>query len=86
MTSEFEEDRQVLEKIRRLIATDNYIFTEHALKRVDERKVSVFDALYVLKTGRHERDKTQLNSKYQVWNYAISGTTVDGIIPNHSKN
>lgn len=71
--------RNLLEEIRKSIAGDNYIITNHAIKRQDERSISIEDVLFVLSHGRHEEDKTVFNLKFQAWNYAIRGKTLDRV-------
>lgn len=68
----------LLARIKKCIDNDNYIITNHAIKRQDERSIVLADILYVLRNGFHEEDKTLFNVKYQSWNYAIRGTTTDG--------
>ena len=34
--------------------------------------------LYVLRHGWHEKRKDVFDTRYQAWNYAIRGKTVDG--------
>lgn len=80
MNSErLETNKRILEKIKKLIESDNYIFTEHALNRQNERIIMPLDVLYVLKNGRHEEDKTSYSVKHQCWHYAITGNTTEGI-------
>jgi len=69
----------LLEKIKRYIDSGSYIITNHAIKRQDERSILAIDILHILKNGRHEEDKTLFKVKYQSWNYAIRGKTIDGV-------
>lgn len=43
-----------------------------------ERSVSFRDAIYVLKNGIHNQEKTAFDYKRQLWKYAIEGQTTDG--------
>lgn len=72
-------EENLLQKIKKYIDSGNYIITKHAVKRRDERSVLGVDIMYVLQNGFHEEDKTSFSTKYQAWNYAIRGKTVDGI-------
>jgi hypothetical protein len=51
--------------------------TSHAIVRKRERKISLPDILYVLKTGFHEKQKDSYQDKFKAWNYAIRGKTID---------
>lgn len=65
------------ERICECIENDNYTQTIHALQRESERFIDLGDALYVLKTGRHEKSKTSFDEIFQTWKYAIRGQTLD---------
>lgn len=65
------------EKICECIKNDKYRQTLHALHRESERSIDLVDALYVLKTGRHEKNKTSFDDIFQTWKYAIRGWTLD---------
>ena len=56
---------------------DKYRQTVHALNRGAERSIELPDALYVLKTGRHEKSKTTFDEAFQTWKYAIRGKTLE---------
>lgn len=47
-------------KIRECIEQERYMQSKHAIDREYEREIELPDALYVLKTGRHEKSKTSL--------------------------
>lgn len=67
------------EKIRDCIENDRYTQTKHALERESERSIDLRDALYVLKTGHHEKNKTTFDEIFQSWKYAIRGKTLDDL-------
>ena len=71
--------KNLLKEIRKCIDEDNYVITNHAVKRQDERSILVEDILHVLKNGWHEEDKTLFSVKYQSWKYAIRGRTTDRV-------
>jgi hypothetical protein len=70
-------EKDILKKIRHLIETDNYIFTEHANGQAKKRKTTIVDVLHVLRNGRHEEEKTIFSIKHQCWHYAINGDTIE---------
>jgi hypothetical protein len=43
-----------------------------------ERGIILPEILQVLGTGRHEKAKDDFEERFQSWNYAIRGKTVDG--------
>lgn len=67
----------LLGKIKASIETGNYIVTKHALERLDERKVSLKDTIYVLAHGYHEKRKTSFDPVFHTWKYSIRGKTKD---------
>jgi hypothetical protein len=69
----------IFDKIKNCLAQQKYTQTKHALQRQDERKIDLQDAIYVLKTGRHERTKTSFDNVHNTWKYAIRGKTVDHV-------
>lgn len=71
--------QNLLETIRKYIASGKYRVSKHAVKRQNERAVSLPKTLYVLTNGVHEEKKTLFDTKFQTWKYAIRGKTPDGI-------
>jgi hypothetical protein len=68
----------VLKKIKECIDADRYYDTSHAIRRRQERVVSLTEVLYVLRNGRHEKAKDQYKEEHGDWTYAIRGKTIDG--------
>lgn len=69
----------LFEKIERCLDRQKYTQTRHALQRQKEREIDLQDAIYVLKTGRHERRKTIFDNINNTWKYAIRGKTIDNV-------
>lgn len=67
----------LFDRIRRCIDQEKYTQTKHALQRHKEREIDLSDALYVLRTGHHEKRKTTFDTTHNTWKYAIRGKTVD---------
>jgi len=67
----------LFDRIRRCVDKEQYTQTKHALQRHKERGIDLSDALYVLKTGHHEKRKTSFDAINNTWKYAIRGRTVD---------
>jgi hypothetical protein len=64
-----------LNKIRDCIENGKYILTVHALKRQNERLITLPETLYVLKNGHEEKRKTTFDEERCTWKYAIRGKT-----------
>ena len=69
----------LFDKIRRSLDQQKYAQTKHALQRQKERKIDLQDAIYVLKTGSHEKRKTTFDAVSNTWKYAIRGKTIDNV-------
>jgi hypothetical protein len=70
--------QNLLEKIKESIVKRTYILTIHAVKRQNERMITLPEVLYVLKTGFEEKKKTCFDEVHHSWKYAIRGTTLRG--------
>lgn len=64
--------------IRTLVEDGKYTFVAHAWQRLDQRQVSVFEVVHVLRHGFHEQRKDQFKEEFKDWVYAIRGKTLDG--------
>ncbi len=67
----------VLVKVNECIHSGRYYDTSHAIKRKNERKITVTEVLYVLRNGYHEKRKDEYKPEYDDWTYAIRGLTID---------
>jgi hypothetical protein len=68
----------LLVKIRECIEQEKYIFTNHALDRVNERGIDIQTTIDVLLRGYEEKKKTKFDKETDAWKYAIRGLTTDG--------
>lgn len=66
-------------KIIKCIEEERYVQSSHAIEREQERRIGLADAIYVLKTGYHEKAKTKFDEVHNTWKYAIRGKTVEGL-------
>ncbi len=66
-----------MEQIRRKLdkAQDRYV--DHALERIQQRKVSFYEIRYVLRNGYHEKRKDVFKEEHKAWNYSVRGKTLD---------
>jgi len=66
-------------KILECIENERYIQSIHAIDQRKARSIELTDAIYVLRTGRHEKNKTRFDDTYKTWHYAIRGNTLEGL-------
>ena len=67
----------LMQAIHTAIAAENYVYVGHALRRLDERKVSRPEVEQVLMSGHNEKAKDQFDATFQSWKYAIRGKTAE---------
>lgn len=71
--------KNILKVVRDHIEQGQVIDTRHSISRQGERQISYPQVLYVLKMGWHESRKDEWKENHASWNYAIRGTTADGV-------
>ena len=69
--------QDLLEEVRSCVESGRYFDTRHATHRQSERSIIRTEIMYVLKYGRHEKSKDVYQERYQAWNYAVRGKTID---------
>jgi len=69
---------KLLDKIKQRIEQRSYRLSDHVIKRQSQRSFELPDLIHVLMNGFHEECKTLFSNKFQCWNYAIRGKTLDG--------
>lgn len=67
----------VLEIVRLTETAGKYSFAGHALKRLNEREVTVAEVRMILRNGFREIRKDEFREDFCEWNYALCGSTVD---------
>ncbi len=77
MTDTCGKDRNILKIIRQRAQAGDFVILLHAVTRSAERDISAADIAYVLKTGERETNKDEFKEKFQSWNYAMRGLTLD---------
>lgn len=70
-----EKIKNILEKIKHCIEAGKYTMTKHAMDRQNQRSINLAEILYVLKTGREEKNKASFDETQNTWKYAIRGKT-----------
>lgn len=71
----FLDDVRLKKEILRHIQNETYRLTKHAAEEQKNDALDLLDTLNVLRTGSHEREKTNFDNKFQSWKYAIRGKT-----------
>ncbi len=66
-------------RIQNCLKNRKYKQSLHALERIDKRKVTFQDVLYVLETGRQEEAKDAYDEIFQNWKYSIRGKTLEDV-------
>lgn len=72
-----EQIANLLQIIKEYVERGKYYQTIHAFERLKQREIDLFDVLYVLKNGFHEKKKTSFDEVFQKWKYAIRGKTFE---------
>jgi hypothetical protein len=67
----------VLLLIRKNAEEGNYTSTLHSGERQGERKITILEALSILRNGYREESKDEFKTEYSAWNYAMRGKTID---------
>lgn len=68
---------RLLDKISECLDAGRYLDTRHAQDRSQTRAITRPEIVYVLRYGFHEKKKDKFESRYDTWNYAVRGKTVD---------
>jgi hypothetical protein len=76
--TEYWDDVRLKKEILKHIENETFVLTKHAALEQKNDLIDLQDTLHVLKIGRHEREKTGFDNKFQVWKYAIRGKTGEG--------
>ncbi len=63
--------------VREYVDAGKYLDTRHAFDRMVERRITLPEALYVLRRGYHEKRKDEFKEEHNAWTYAMRGKTVD---------
>ncbi len=72
-------DREIELKIKDCLIKRRYRQSLHAFERIDKRKVSFQDVLFVLETGRREEAKDAFDEAFKNWKYSIRGNTLENV-------
>ncbi len=69
---------KLLDRIHDCLRSGDFFDTVHASTRRGERGITRPEMLYVLLHGWHEKGKDEYQKRFDTWNYAVRGKTVDG--------
>lgn len=70
-------DAGIVKKIKNCLINQRCKQSLHAIERIDKRRVSFQDVLFVLETGYREEVKDSYDEAFQNWKYAIRGKTLE---------
>lgn len=68
----------VIAVVREAIAQGRYVYSKHARLRKDQREISDGDVRCAIANGWHEKKKDAWIEEFESWNYAISGSSLEG--------
>lgn len=72
------DSRQLLKKVRSLVAAGKMRVLSHAAHRMATRGYTLPEIEQVLRSGFHEAERDEYDIRLQVWSHAIRGSTSDG--------
>ena len=72
------DEKFLIDKVKKSIATGDYIILPHARIRCTEREVSAADIEYALERGRRMKVRDRFDEVLQQWSYAYEGNSIDG--------
>ncbi len=67
----------ILILIRQHLEAGQFLFSHHALERLEEREILQHEVFEVLRNGRRETKKDKFDEEYNEWSYVIQGQTLD---------
>ena len=68
----FFDDARLKNEILSHIQRGKCRITKHAAEEQAKDDLDLPDTLHVLRTGYHEKEKTNFSNKFQKWNYAMN--------------
>jgi len=67
----------ILEVVKNHLNKGEYYISNHAKERLKSRRIARTELLHVLKNGWNEKSKDTYDERYEAWNYAIKGKTLE---------
>lgn len=67
------------ERVARAVAKGQYIVSNHAYERAQDRLVPIPHVEHVLLHGFHEKRKDTFKAEFNAWNYSIRGKSPDRV-------
>lgn len=67
----------VMKAVKEALDDGHYLDTRHATDRQSERTITRPEIVQVLRGGHREKRKDQFSERFEAWNYAIRGKTID---------
>lgn len=72
------EEKSLIDRVRKSIASGDYVILPHARIRCTERDVSAADIEQALENGRRIKMRDRFDETLQRWSYAYEGNSIDG--------
>jgi hypothetical protein len=71
------DDEYVLKVVSEALKSNKIEYSTHALERMDERDVTVFEVEEIIKYGERESGLDEYDKKYEYWRYVIRNKNVN---------
>jgi len=69
--------KNVVDLVQQCIESGRYLYTDHALVRMQGRDITRNEVKQVLLAGYREPRKDQYDEQWEAWKYAFNGLTID---------
>lgn len=69
--------QDIIRVAREAVSQGRYIYSKHAIERQKDRDISDGDVRFAIGNGWHEKKKDAWIEKFQSWNYAIRGKSLE---------
>ena len=71
------DDEYIVKVVLNALKNNKIEYSEHALERMDERDVTVFEVEQIIKYGERESGLDEYDKKFNYWRYVIRNRTVN---------
>ena len=71
------DDEYIVKVVLNALKNNKIEYSEHALERMDERDVTVFEVEQIIKYGERESGLDEYDKKFNYWRYVIRNRNVN---------
>ena len=71
------DDEYIVKVVLNALKNNKIEYSEHALERMDERDVTVFEVEQIIKYGERESGLDEYDKKFNYWRYVIRNKNVN---------